>query len=1226
MQIMAGTFLLYCKRLILSMLILCSGSAVLLSQKNLSGNINQPKTHVVTLGPDRVTVDDVAGFNVNDTILLIQMQGVKILTASSYGTLQDKLGEPGMHEFMIILSVNSGTKEIVFRNNIINAYNAGGNIQIIRAPYFNSVNIAGKLFCAPWDPVTKSGGVLAMIVGRTLTLNADIDVSSLGFRGGKDTIGDGICWNTNTVLYGHEYYARIFTNAGFKGEGVANQTEFSQPLGSGYMKGLGNNWTGGGGGNGRYSGGGGGSNRGSGGLGGLEDCFPPLPGGNGGVKADHPSLLDRIYMGGGGGASTTSLTGTSSNGGNGGGIVIIVADGIVGNGGNILAEGGKGGNETGTGGSGGGGAGGSIALSLNSYGSAPLSFSVLGGNGGDNPGTFGEGGGGGGGLLYVSTNTTGNVTNSLSGGLPGNNATSTASPGLIGDKRLTFKAILNGFLFNTISSSVTDNQLDSICSNMLPQKIIGTKPVGGTGPYTYLWEKSYNQVAWITLTNDSPDPTNYTPTLVETATVWFRRTITDSSPTPLVDVSKPVKIIVQPFIKNNIVGNSDTICFAQDPPAFTSKAVLQDGNSKYTFNWKVSLNNSLYTNPANPHNADGYTPPPALTQSSWFRRTVSSGRCIDSTAIVKITVLDTIANNKILNTPADICYGNTFTNLIGSNTSTSPNPLKGGDNSYIFKWESNINGAGWGTAPGVSNGTGYNPIELPQRIPSNQYLFRRIVYSGSNNVCTSSSNELLLRDFPVIANNTISPVPPVCSGSLPANIIGSISPTLTGGNTIYNFSWEDSTKSHSWTLISVATGADYQQLAALVDSTRYRRIVTAVCTNTSKSINIIVHKPILNNNISLLSGGTTQTLCNNQVPDLLQGTSPTGGTGLPGDFAYLWKFSIDNFNFIPVPSGGTTAAYQPPALTATTYYKREVISGACTEINNLITVTILPLIANNTISGNSKVCYSLVPDLIKGATLTGGSGSYTYLWQQSADGGVKWDPSSGTFNSSDYQPPALKTPLKYRRYVTSGLNDCCTSLSNTFDIGIDPLPVSQINAGPDTIIFSFEKIYHMKAIDPGLTGDGETGTWALLFNGTSTIDDTSSYKTTVRNLSLGQNYFLWTVHRGPCKLTDSVNIELLKDFIPQGFSPNGDAWNNTFIIEGLNQDDNYLDLSIVNGAGTEVFKTSNRDNQKWIDWNGKNSNGLDLSEGTYYYMLKIGPRKGNGTVFKKSGFIVLKRY
>ena len=105
---------------------------------------------------------------------------------------------------------------------------------------------------------------------------------------------------------------------------------------------AGNNWTGGGGGNGRYSGGGGGSNRGAGGLGGLEDCFPPLPGGNGGLKADHPSLIDRIYMGGGGGASTRAVSGTSTYGGNGGGIVIIVADGIVGNGGNILADGGRG--------------------------------------------------------------------------------------------------------------------------------------------------------------------------------------------------------------------------------------------------------------------------------------------------------------------------------------------------------------------------------------------------------------------------------------------------------------------------------------------------------------------------------------------------------------------------------------------------------------------------------------------------------------------------------------------------------------------------------------------------------------------------------------------------------------------------------------------------------------------------------------------------------------------
>ncbi len=155
---------------------------------------------------------------------------------------------------------------------------------------------------------------------------------------------------------------------------------------------------------------------------------------------------------------------------------------------------------------------------------------------------------------------------------------------------------------------------------------------------------------------------------------------------------------------------------------------------------------------------------------------------------------------------------------------------------------------------------------------------------------------------------------------------------------------------------------------------------------------------------------------------------------------------------------------------------------------------------------------------------------------------------------------------------------------------------------------------------------GETGTWSVLNNGTGTIDNSSSYNTTVRNLSEGNNSFLWTVSNGPCILTASVSIVLFKDFVPQGFSPNGDSMNDEFVIEGLNPDDNYLDLSIVNGAGTEVFSTSNRGSQKWTDWKGKNSRGYDLSEGTYYYMLKIGPKNQAGSVIKKSGFIVLKRY
>jgi flagellar hook assembly protein FlgD len=62
----------------------------------------------------------------------------------------------------------------------------------------------------------------------------------------------------------------------------------------------------------------------------------------------------------------------------------------------------------------------------------------------------------------------------------------------------------------------------------------------------------------------------------------------------------------------------------------------------------------------------------------------------------------------------------------------------------------------------------------------------------------------------------------------------------------------------------------------------------------------------------------------------------------------------------------------------------------------------------------------------------------------------------------------------------------------------------------------------------------------------------------------------------------------------------------------------------MNGAGVQVFSTTN-DGNDWKNWDGKNSKGIDMPEGTYYYILKITSRK-TGTVTKESGFIILKRY
>ena len=164
-----------------------------------------------------------------------------------------------------------------------------------------------------------------------------------------------------------------------------------------------------------------------------------------------------------------------------------------------------------------------------------------------------------------------------------------------------------------------------------------------------------------------------------------------------------------------------------------------------------------------------------------------------------------------------------------------------------FKWQSKLNTDPWSDASGINTLSGHNPVELPENAPFNQYYFRRVVYSGLNDVCVNTSRAILLKDFPVITNNIVSQTQTICSGSAPAGLTGS---TPLNGNGIYTYAWQDSTKTHTWANISGATSQNFQP-PALTDTTGYRRIVfSSECSDVSKRVIIKVHKPIINNIIS----------------------------------------------------------------------------------------------------------------------------------------------------------------------------------------------------------------------------------------------------------------------------------------------------------------------------------------------------------------------------------------
>ncbi|MCU4165678.1 gliding motility-associated C-terminal domain-containing protein [Carboxylicivirga caseinilyticus] len=75
-------------------------------------------------------------------------------------------------------------------------------------------------------------------------------------------------------------------------------------------------------------------------------------------------------------------------------------------------------------------------------------------------------------------------------------------------------------------------------------------------------------------------------------------------------------------------------------------------------------------------------------------------------------------------------------------------------------------------------------------------------------------------------------------------------------------------------------------------------------------------------------------------------------------------------------------------------------------------------------------------------------------------------------------------------------------------------------------------------------------------------------------------------------------------FIPNGFSPNGDGYNDTFYIPDFRQYTN-ISVTIINEWGQTVFSESNYQN----NWNGNANSGLmkgkSVPSGTYYYVFSI---------------------
>lgn len=376
-------------------------------------------TEVVSLDPCKnfINVSDASAFNIGDTVLLMQMKGAIIdnTNTASFGSITD-LKNAGNYEFNYVKGKNGNQIELL--NVIIRQYDLpDGKVQLIRVPYYQDYVADKVMTCLPWDG--SKGGVLAFNVANSLQLNANIDVSARGFRGGRALNNPLFTCNSTDYFFADNSGQR----GALKGEGIFNTNTL--------LSGRGRLANGGGGGDATNSGGAGGGNFGQGGVGGRQfsGCGNAnfVNGGIGGINLPYSAASNKVFLGGGGGAGHMNDIPALGAGGNGGGIVIVTCGSLTTNGYAINSRGEtpihlNGSNDDGRSG---GGAGGTVLLKSNTVvGLVP--GSVRGGNGDNaNPPMFdqhGPGGGGGGGVFWLSQPTvSSNFLFDLRGGLNGTN-------------------------------------------------------------------------------------------------------------------------------------------------------------------------------------------------------------------------------------------------------------------------------------------------------------------------------------------------------------------------------------------------------------------------------------------------------------------------------------------------------------------------------------------------------------------------------------------------------------------------------------------------------------------------------------------------------------------------------------------------------------------------------------------------------------------------------------
>jgi gliding motility-associated-like protein len=724
----------------------------------------------------------------------------------------------------------------------------------------------------------------------------------------------------------------------------------------------------------------------------------------------------------------------------------------------------------------------------------------------------------------------------------------------------------SNFVTLTVLPSIVNNGFVSadtvICENLGPGLLNAKTPAGGDGNYTYLWQEKYGALNW----QDIPGTNmiRYDPGLL-TQTTLFRRIVFSGEGNACIDTSVPVKTVnVLPAIANNIiVTDSGRYCAGDIPEPITGLLPAGGaGTGTYTYQWQMQTDGDWQI--ISGASGVSYTPQQTVTENTRFNRIVTSGTynaCRDTSPALELFVVDYIDNNLGIDDQT-ICQSNTP-------VSFSPPPATGGFGPFTYQWIRQEEGdTNWENATGNADQITYAPPQLEITT-----LFARKAFSD---ICTRISDTIAVTVYPAISGNSIlgDDIKYACFGTS-LGLSGSFPQQGKAGD--YTYLWEQSQDKTAWIPATDNTNNSQDFQTGMLTAPQYfRRIAFSSslnheCVDTSEVAEIRI-KPLPDGDVI----SAEDTIC-------------AGGS------IYV-KFDVSGAN------GPFDVTIGNGSISLTKYDVPSGIDSIALSLNTGELLTMLAVIDDSTcaadLSGKTGVETAVVfqvPVANAGPDDEICGNQYTlHAIRSIQDSEGLWSAQDVVFgDSTDNLSNAITGNYGTKVFTWAERNWHCTD-ADEVEVTFYEQPET-IDAGPDQVLdFSFTT--HLEAWPPAV-GKGQ---WTIVA-GSGNFDNDTLPDATISELSF-ENQLKWTVTNGTCEpLTDIVLISVNPLLIRKGFTPNGDGKNDEFDLGATNAE--WIKIKIFNSTGMLVFESD--DYQEGSLWDGHNMNGVEVPEGTYFYLAEM---------------------